>query len=85
MTDDALQFFTIERVQQTAGDSDGVRFAFDPPGALIVSEQTGVATFIVEEIDLGTEFRFTCTGTNAGGTGPPSNSQSVIPVAAPLP
>lgn len=56
-------------------------FAFQPAIDLIgVNSFQGTATFIPSAGDAGTEFNFTCTGTNASGTGGPSPIQLVIPV-----
>ena len=56
-------------------------FAFQPTFDLIgVNAFRGTATFIPSAADAGTEFQFTCTGTNESGTGGPSAPQLVIPV-----
>lgn len=56
-------------------------FAFQPAAELIgVNAFRGTATFIPSAADAGTEFNFTCTGTNESGTGGPSAPQLVIPV-----
>ena len=56
-------------------------FAFQPTIDLIgVNSFRGTATFIPSAADAGTEFNFTCTGTNESGTGGPSAPQLVIPV-----
>ena len=56
-------------------------FAFQPTIDLIeVNRFRGTATFIPSAADAGTEFNFTCSGTNESGTGGPSPPQLVIPV-----
>ena len=56
-------------------------FAFQPAAELIgVNAFQGTATFLPSAADAGTEFQFTCRGTNDFGTGGPSPSQLVIPV-----
>lgn len=61
------------------GSSEAVTFDFQPAGRLIVNRAAGTATFIVLETDLGVAATFTCTGTNAEGTSPPSDSLVFIP------
>ncbi|MFQ5413038.1 MAG: hypothetical protein ACE5E6_01130 [Phycisphaerae bacterium] len=68
------------------GSAEGVTFAYQPDDArLVVDSATGVASIIVQESDLGVGVTFTCTGTNASGTGPPSLPQTVIPTPPPEP
>ena len=63
------------------GDSNGVTFAFQPAGGrLIVEAQSGTASYIVDQSDIGVELIVTCTATNAFGTSEPSNQQIIIPM-----
>lgn len=56
-------------------------FAFQPASVLFgVNSIAGTASFIPSEVDVGTTFRFTCTGTNEHGIGPISTAALVIPV-----
>lgn len=72
-------------VVDDGGDPD-VTFAFEPDiGRILVDSQAGTAVLIVDEVDLGSEFRFTCSGTNDAGTGPSSSPVSVIPIESPEP
>ena len=76
---------TNEEVLLTCRASDPAQtvssFAFQPAIDLIgVNPFHGTATFIPSAADAGTEFQFTCTGTNESGTGGPSRPQLVIPV-----
>ena len=68
-----------------AGGGGTVTFAFGPDADLSVDANAGIATFIVNEPDLGSDLQFTCTGTNDAGTGPPSDPISVIPIESPEP
>jgi hypothetical protein len=61
------------------GDGAGATFAFQPEDArLIVNSRLGTASYIVDQSDIGTELRVTCTATSAAGTSEPSNRQSII-------
>ena len=76
---------TNEEVLLTCRASDPAQtvssFAFQPAIDLIgVNPFQGTATFLPSAADAGTEFQFTCTGTNESGTGGPSPPQLVIPV-----
>ncbi len=63
-----------------SGDTGGVTFDFQPAtGRLIVNRTTGTASFIVQEVDIGATFAFTCTAANDHGTSEPSNNQMIIP------
>ena len=65
------------------GGNNGLTFDFQPAiGRLFVNDRTGVATFTVDESDVGQTFSFTCTGTNDQGTSEPSNEQMIL--ATPL-
>lgn len=65
------------------GGNSGLTFDFQPTiGRLFVNDRTGVATFTVDESDVGQAFSFTCTGTNDQGTSEPSNEQMIL--ATPL-
>ncbi|MCH7839306.1 MAG: immunoglobulin domain-containing protein [Planctomycetes bacterium] len=65
------------------GGNNGLTFDFQPAiGRLFVNDRTGIATFTVEESDVGQAFSFTCTGTNDQGTSEPSNEQMIL--ATPL-
>lgn len=67
-----------------SGGSGSARFAFQPTsGRLIVNANTGRATFIVSETDLGVSSPFTCTGENDAGTSDPSNEVVITPSVAP--
>ena len=65
------------------GGNNGLTFDFQPAiGRLFVNDRTGIATFTVDESDVGQAFSFTCTGTNDQGTSEPSNEQMIL--ATPL-
>ena len=71
------------RCSPAGGTGAGLTYAFQPAGLLVgVNPGAGTAAFIPSEADGGTEFRFTCTGTNEAGTGDPSNVQVIIPTTA---
>lgn len=59
----------------TAGSSAGVSFDFAPDlGRLIVDRQRGTAGLVIQDVDVGIAYSFTCMGTNSAGTGPASNT-----------
>ncbi len=63
-----------------AGTTTDLTFDFQPADPrLLVQNRTGVATFIVEEPDVGSELAFTCRATNAAGTSQPSAEVVIIP------
>ncbi|MDO8630899.1 MAG: hypothetical protein Q7R41_10435 [Phycisphaerales bacterium] len=67
-----------------AGENGSARFAFQPTsGTLIVNANSGRATFLVSETDLGVSIPFTCTAENDAGTSDPSNEVVITPSVAP--
>lgn len=57
-------------------------FDFQPTNRLIaIDTRNGSATLIVDQTDVGIEFTFTCTVTEASVTSDPSQPQSIIPTA----
>ena len=70
------------RCSPAAGSNGGLTYAFRPAGLLVgINTVAGTGVFIPSEADVGTEFSFTCTGTNQAGTSDPSNRQVIIPTA----
>ncbi len=62
------------------GDASNPTYRFQPnTRRLIVDAMAGTASFIVEEVDLGTELLATCTVTTDAGTSEPSNRVSIFP------
>ena len=67
------------RCEVTAGASAGVTFDFAPDLAgFVLNRQAGTASLVIEDIDVGIAYSFTCTGTNTAGTGPASDAVVVI-------
>jgi hypothetical protein len=67
-----------------SGGNGSVRFAFQPTfGRLVVNANTGRATFIVSETDVGVSIHFTCTAEIDAGTSDPSNEVVITPSVAP--
>jgi hypothetical protein len=63
----------------TSGSSAGVTFEFAPePAGMVVDDQAGTAYLLIEDIDVGIAYSFTCTGTNSAGTGPASDAVLVV-------
>lgn len=66
------------------GDRDGLRFDFQPnSGRLVVNRTTGTGRMVLTEADIGAALSFTCSASNAFGTGEPSRPVLVIPIAQP--
>lgn len=64
------------------GSADGVTFAIQPIQELAsLNTTTGTASLIIDLADVGAVLFFACTGTNESGTGPPSNTVVILPVA----
>lgn len=64
----------------TAALDEGAVYAFQPnSGRLIVDSTRGLATFIIDQTDVGAELAFTCTVTTEAGTSPDSNEVTIIP------
>ena len=67
------------RCEVTAGSDAAVTFEFQPDlGGLVVDGRAGTASLVIEDIDVGIAYSFTCTGTNSSGTGPASDAVLVI-------
>ncbi len=67
-----------------SGDREDLVFSFQPRSARIVVDRSrGTARIVVTEADIGASFTFTCSATNAAGTGSPSNAVLIIPFAQP--
>lgn len=63
-----------------AGSTTDLTFDFQPADPrLVLNNRTGVATLIIEQPDVGSEFAFTCTATNLAGPSPPSAEVVIIP------
>ena len=68
----------------SSGDREDLVFSFQPRSARIVVDRSrGTARIVVTEADIGASFTFTCSATNAVGTGSPSNAVLIIPFAQP--
>jgi len=65
--------------QVTGGSAAGVSFDFAPElGRLVIDRQLGTASLVIDEVDVGIPYSFTCTGTNSAGVGPTSNTVIVF-------
>ena len=64
----------------TRGDADGVVFDFQPANSrLAVDGRGSVASFIIQETDVGQSFTFTCSGRNGLGETATSFPQTISP------
>lgn len=71
------------RCSVTGGSAGTVSFSFQPSQELSsINPDAGTASLIIDQTDLGASQAFTCSATNAAGTGPPSNT--VVILATPL-
>lgn len=71
-----LVVLTCTLVDRTSTD---VTFNFRSTiGRLVVDAIAGTARFIVDESDAGAALTFTCTASDANGSGEPSNSLTII-------
>ena len=68
---------------EVSSGGNGVTYDYQPASArLTVNHAAGTALLIVSESDLGTAMSITCTGENAAGVGPASNSVTVTPAGS---